>query len=111
MATSSGKVFLKRSKGNRSKVLAIFSYLGMLCFVPLIFNRNDEYVHFHARQGLVLWIWGVLAIFSLHIPLLGAFIFSSSVIFVMILSVIGISSVVLSRAWRLPLVAFVADRM
>ncbi|MBF0357290.1 MAG: hypothetical protein HQL70_01710 [Magnetococcales bacterium] len=102
---------LKSSHSTRSRVLSLLSYLGVLCLVPLIFNKDDEYVHFHARQGLVLWIWGVLAIFSLHIPVVGAFFFSFSVLAIALFAVIGIISVLLTRAWRLPVVGMVAGKL
>jgi fumarate reductase subunit D len=102
---------LKSSHSPKSRILSIFSYLGVLCLVPLIFNRDDEYVNFHARQGLVLWIWGVLSIFSLHIPVIGAFFFSFSVLVIAIFAVIGIVSVLLTRAWKLPVVGVVASKL
>jgi fumarate reductase subunit D len=95
----------------RSRFLAALSYMGVLCLVPLIFGRGDDYVNFHARQGMVLWIWGVLAIFSLHIPILGAFIFSSSVFFIAVLSLAGLVSVGLSRMWRFPVVGMFAGKL
>ncbi len=45
-------------------MMAALSYMGILCFVPLLTNREDEYVHFHAKQGLVLWMWAVIAMFA-----------------------------------------------
>ncbi|MEO5339572.1 MAG: hypothetical protein H7837_03495 [Magnetococcus sp. MYC-9] len=96
---------------SRSRLMAALSYLGVLCLVPLIFSHGDEYVNFHARQGLVLWVWGVLAIFSLHIPILGAFIFSSSVFFIMALSLAGLLSVALSRRWRFPVIGMFAGKL
>ena len=43
--------------GTRSRFMAIVSYLGILCLVPLIMNRDDEFVYFHAKQGLIIWMW------------------------------------------------------
>ncbi len=90
--------------GMRSRVMAVMSYLGILCFVPLLLNRDDEFVYFHARQGLVIWMWGVIGIFSLYLPGLGKWMFSMSLTLVMILSIIGVLSAVLNRAWKLPFV-------
>ncbi len=84
------------------------SYLGILCFVPMLTNRDDEYVHFHARQGLVIWMWGVLAIFALHLPGIGKWLFSISAMAVIVYSIVGLVSVLLNRAWKLPLVHSVA---
>ncbi|MEO5364233.1 MAG: hypothetical protein H7838_11510 [Magnetococcus sp. DMHC-8] len=102
--------FLERAY-SRTRLMAILSYLGVLCLIPLIFSRGDDYVNFHARQGLVLWIWGVLAIFSLHVPVLGPFFFSSSVFFITVLSMAGLLSVLLSRRWRFPVVGMLAGRL
>ncbi len=94
----------------RSRLLAALSYLGILCFVPLLFGRDDPFVGFHARQGLVIWAWGVLALFTLVIPGLGWFFtFSSSVI--TILSFIGVVSAVLLQSWKFPLVGDIAERL
>ena len=93
------------------RLMAIFSYLGVLCLVPLIFNRDDEYVNFHARQGLILWVWGVLAIFSLHVPIIGPFFFSSSVFFITVLALLGLLSVLLARTWSLPVVGIFAQKL
>ena len=97
--------------GLRARVMAAFSYLGILCFVPLLLNRDDEFVQFHARQGLVLWMCGVLAIFALSLPGIGKWFFSFSGLTIMAFSALGLISVVLQRAWRLPLIHVVADRL
>lgn len=88
----------------RSRVMAVMSYLGILCFVPLLQNRDDEFVYFHAKQGLVIWMWGVIGIFSLYLPGLGKWMFSASLMVVMTLSIIGVLSAALNRAWKLPFV-------
>jgi uncharacterized membrane protein len=95
---------LESDGGARARTLAFISYLGILCLVPLIINRDDEYVAFHARQGLVLWMWGVLAIFGLSLPVVGQFFFSVSAMAIMIFSIIGMVSVALSKAWKFPFI-------
>nr|CAX83782.1 Magnetosome protein MamF [uncultured bacterium] len=95
-----------RSQGGiRSQLMAALSYLGILCFVPLLMNRNDEYVAFHARQGLIIWMWGVLAIFALYLPGIGKWAFSISMLAVAVFSIIGLVSVLLNRAWKLPFIS------
>lgn len=97
--------------GLRSRVMAALSYLGILCFVPLMLAQDDEFVQFHARQGLVLWMWGVLAIFALSLPGFGKWFFSFSGMVIMTLSAIGLVSVLFQRAWRLPVIHVVAERL
>ena len=94
----------------RSRTMASISYLGILCFVPLLFGQDDEFVAFHARQGLVLWAWGVLALFSLAIPGRGWFVTVSSTL-ITALSLIGFLTALFLQTWRFPLVGDVADRL
>lgn len=101
-----------RSKGGmKSRLMAIMSYLGILCFVPLLRNKDDEFVHFHAKQGLVIWMWSVLAIFAIYLPGVGNWLFSFSTLAVLILSTIGVISAALNRAWKLPLIYSVSNRI
>ena len=94
----------------RTKLMAGLSYLGVLCFVPLLFGKGDEFTHFHSRQGLVLWIWGVVALFLFPLPF-GRVFFSVSSTAILVFSVIGLVSVVLGRTWRLPLVNELASKL
>ncbi len=91
--------------------MALFSYMSVLCLVPLILNKNDEFVDFHSRQGLVLWIWGIISVFSLKIPGIGGFFFSFSVAFILALSLVGIVSVLFYRAWKIPVISGLAKRL
>ncbi len=101
-----------RSKGGmKSRLMAIMSYLGILCFVPLLRNKDDEFVHFHAKQGLVIWMWSVLAIFAIYLPVMGTWLFSFSTLAVLVLSTIGVISAALNRAWKLPLIYSVSNRI
>jgi len=49
-------------------VFGILSYLGILVIVSFIFSKNDSFVKFHIKQGLVIfcidlvvWIIGLVA--------------------------------------------------
>jgi fumarate reductase subunit D len=95
--------------GYRSPLMAALSYLGILCFVPLMMSKGDDYVNFHSRQGLVLWMWSVLAMFALHLPGVGKWLFSFSAMAIVVFSVLGLASVAFKRSWRLPLIGAVAD--
>ncbi|HIJ38430.1 MAG TPA: hypothetical protein HPP80_05980 [Rhodospirillaceae bacterium] len=102
---------LRSNLGMRTTVMAAMSYISVLCFVPLLTSTDDEFVAFHAKQGLVIWMSGVLALFVLHLPVIGQWIFGSVAGLALIFSALGIVSVVLQRAWRLPLVGWLADRL
>lgn len=104
-------LLLQREMGVSTRVLSAMSYLGVLCLVPLVMNRSDTYVQFHARQGVVLWMWEVLAIYTLLIPAVGNIFFRVSSIACLVLSVIGVVSVLLGRAWKFPVIGDWAARL
>ena len=108
MMVESIKLNEAEGKGYRSVLLAALSYLGILVFVPLVVNKDDEYVLFHSRQGLVLWVWSVLALLTLHLPVVGEWFFGFSSMAILVLSVAGLASVAFRRAWRLPLISSLA---
>lgn len=54
-----------------SKLFAILSYFSFLSFIPIFFRRKDKFAMFHAKQGLVLLIYGVVADALSALPLIG----------------------------------------
>jgi uncharacterized membrane protein len=89
--------------GLSPKIQACMSYLGILALVPLVLNSDDDYARFHARQGVIIWMWEVLAIYALVIPG-GRMFFTISSFLCFTLSVIGLISVLLGRAWKFPVI-------
>ncbi|MBF0213555.1 MAG: hypothetical protein HQM00_08325 [Magnetococcales bacterium] len=92
----------------KNRLMAALSYLGVLCLVPLLMESKDSFVVFHARQGLVLWVWTVLSFFAMHLPGLGPYLFSTSTVLVLFLSMFGLFSVVMNQRWRIPIIASIA---
>lgn len=43
-------------KNEGVNALAVISYLGILCLVPLLTKKDDKFTQFHAKQGLALLI-------------------------------------------------------
>ncbi|MBF0280449.1 MAG: hypothetical protein HQM13_21815 [SAR324 cluster bacterium] len=87
----------------RLYVLAVLSYMGPLCFVPLMV-KDSEFVHFHAKQGLVLWAASVVAAVTVFVPGVGSGIALFLSIAIVAFSATGVLSVVLKKDWKLPLV-------
>ena len=72
---------------------------------------DDEYIRFHAKQGLVLWGVSVASAFMLFVPGIGTAIVGFLILAVVLLSMIGIVSVILNRAWKLPFVYWLASNI
>ncbi|MBF0429537.1 MAG: hypothetical protein HQL94_11490 [Magnetococcales bacterium] len=102
---------LQRDASVSTRIMALLSYFGVLSLVPLIMNRDDAYVRFHARQGVILWMWEVIAIYTLLVPGLGNLFFRFSSFACLALSVVGVISVLLGRAWKFPVVGDWASKL
>ena len=82
-----------------NKIMAVLSYIGILVLVPIFAAKNSPYARYHANQGLLLLlagvIWGMfysivavcLTILSLFIPFLWMISFA-------VISILGILSLV-----------------
>lgn len=51
----------------QNKIIALLSYLWLLCLVPLLLKPKSKFCKFHAKQGLVMCI----AWFLSWIPFIG----------------------------------------
>ena len=90
------------------KIFAILSYLSILCIVPLVMKRDNDFVLSHGKQGLVIFV-GQVAIFiaSIVLPWLLQFGF-----FVLgVLSLWGIIEVLRGRYVKLPFISDIADKI
>ncbi len=92
------------------RLRAALSYLGPAVFVPLFLYRNDKFVYFHARQGLVLWVISVLAIASLFLPGSGKFLFVVLMGIYLAASAVGVLSSLLGATWEIPAIGKLARR-
>ena len=96
---------------------ALFAYLGILIVIPfLIGSKDDPFVKFHLKQGLVLLItevvlWVLSSMFTGIFYYLGGWIIVKLVwLFTFVLMIIGIINVVKGREKELPLVGHFASR-
>lgn len=47
--------------GDGTKLFSILSYISILFILPFIFCPNNKFARFHAKQGLVLFLFGIVA--------------------------------------------------
>lgn len=98
-----------------NKLLAIFSYIGLLFLIPLFAAKESKFARFHVNQGIVLFaasfIYGIIvAIISLifgRIPIIGAIvmiILGVAALVPVILMILGIYNAATGRAKELPLI-------
>lgn len=98
-----------------SQVYALLSYLGILVLVPLLAKKDDQFVKFHVKQGLVLFIGEIIWFFMQGIlffilRLLMVFINPLVWLGFVILSILGIINVLQNKEKELPVVGIVAKK-
>lgn len=99
----------KPEKG-KVDLIAIFSYVGILCLVPLFTRQDDPFVKFHAKQGLVLFIAEIITSVFSWIPFIGWYFAPLLWIIWIILSIIGIMNVMNSKKKPLPVIGQFAKK-
>ena len=53
--------------GTNNKGITYLSYLGILALIPFMTEKDDEFVQFHAKQGLNLFIFEIIGAVVLNI--------------------------------------------
>jgi len=48
---------MSKQKKQESNLIAILSYFGLLFLIPMLVVKDDPFVQFHAKQGLVLFVF------------------------------------------------------
>lgn len=95
------------------RMYALLSYLGPLILVPFLNAKDDPFVKFHLKQGLLIAIGWVVLTFLMYFPMViftFYLIIQLGALFLMVLSVIGIMNVLNGDRKGLPLVGDIADR-
>jgi uncharacterized membrane protein len=94
----------------QTNVMALLSYIGPLCLIPILQKTKDDFVKFHAKQGLTIFAgeaitWIVVAI----IPILRALGNIADIVW-LVLSVIGIMNVFKNEKKEIPITGKFADK-
>lgn len=103
----------KKSKKDivlEGKIWAVIGYLWILCFIPLILKKDNDFSLFHAKQGLVLFIASVICAGISVVPLIGIIgVLGNAAVFV--LSIAGIFSSLKGEYWKMPYIGDYAEKI
>ena len=90
------------------KMFAVMAYLSILCILPLILKKDNDFVLAHGKQGLVIFIGEVgVFIFSILFPWLlklGLFVLG-------LFSLLGIVAVLRGRSIELPVITRISEQI
>ena len=94
-----------KSGGDNDKLMGVLAYLGILVLVPLLSAKDSPFAQYHANQGLVLLIAGVIVGAASAFPIIGWFIVGPiGGILLFILAIMGIINAANGEMKPLPLI-------
>ena len=89
----------------KNTLMAVLCYFNILILVPLLTEaKNDPFVKFHIKQGLILIIAGIITSVILMIPFLGWIVGFIMWIILLILFVIGLINALSGKESELPII-------
>lgn len=89
--------------------LAALSYLGLLLIIPLFAAKDDPFVYYHLKQGIVLMLFFIVGAIISMIPILGWLLGFVLNLVGLILAAVGITNARAGRVRSLPLIGSFAD--
>lgn len=101
----------KDRETEEGKFFAVISYISFLCIISLVLKRDNKFALFHAKQGLVLFVFEVGSFIISIIPLLGWFIRILGVVVFTLISLWGILQALMGNYSRIPIVDKIADKI
>ena len=91
-----------------NKVMAVLAYIGILFLIPLLAAKDSKFARFHANQGLILFLAGIVASIAsgilVWIPVIGWLISILLSIALLVFMILGIVNAAQGKAKELPLI-------
>jgi fumarate reductase subunit D len=91
-------------------LFGVLAYLGILVLIPLLLKKDDDFIHWHAKQGLVLLIAYVVVWVFTMIPIIGWILGPIISLVLFVFAIIAIVQVLMGNQWQLPLLGKYADK-
>lgn len=93
---------------DQERLLALLSYLTVLVVIPLLIGRDQPFVRFHAKQGLLLLVGIIISlIIASWIPVLGNVLF----LLLMLIDIVALVQTILGRTWKIPVIGDLAQKI
>jgi uncharacterized membrane protein len=93
------------------KFFAIISYISFFCIVSLVLKKDNKFALYHAKHGLVLFVFEVAAFILSVIPVLGFLIRVLGLIVFTLVSLWGILQAMMGKSERIPVLSDIASKV
>lgn len=92
------------TESQNETLMGILAYIGILVIIPYLMAKNNPFVKFHIKQGLVLVAIEIIVMIAAQMIYMLAPILGLVNIAVLVLSIIGIINVIQKKQANVPLV-------
>lgn len=97
----------------KNKGMAVLSYIGILCLIPLLAAKESKFAQFHAKQGLVLFLFWVVLGILYAVPGINVIMFFVGWILWLLLAILAIMGIVYTlqgKFWKMPVFGGLAEK-
>jgi len=109
--TMADELKLSEKEIKQGAAFAAISYVLFLWLIAFILKKDNKFTHYHARQGLVIFILEILCFFLLGIPFLGILFYKIGCIVLVIFSLYGVYSSLTGKLCNIPIVTDIASKL
>jgi uncharacterized membrane protein len=88
-------------------LIALLSYLSILFLIPLKRFRGSEFIYYHAKQGLGLFVFSMIMIFFFCLPIVGWVVAMAF----LVLWVTGVMNVLTGKREPVPVIGRISERV
>lgn len=97
------------TKKEKNTGMAVVAYI--IFFLPLLTEaKKDPFVKYHVKQGLTLFLAGIIARIIVYIPVIGWILIWPFNVFLLILFVIGVMNALGGKQEPLPIIGKFAEK-
>lgn len=107
--TSTPKV--SNSDVEQNKGIAAIGYIGILFLIPLLTKKDSEFAQYHAKQGMVLFIFEIVLWVVAMIPVIGWLVSMIGWILGLILFIMGLMNALGGKKVSLPVIGQYAEKI
>lgn len=93
------------------RFFAVISYIGFLCIVSLLLKKENKFALYHAKQGLVLFVFEVAGFVLSIIPFIGWMLNKVGIVLFTLVSLWGIIQALKGDLVRIPVVSEIAEKI
>lgn len=96
---------------SEGRFFAMIAYVSFLCIISLLLKKDNKFVLFHAKQGLVLFVFEVICFILSILPLVGTIIKGLGILAFTLLSIWGVWQSFRGQCGRIPFISKFSDKI